>query len=548
MTFPDALPAELLSAWARRAPRKPAIVEDGRALTWAELDDMVSRLAAGMAERGISAGEVVGTLAKDRIETMVILLACLRLGAVRVGINWRYSQREILHVIRDSDARMLFVGSELARLLDGQLENLTNERRTLVSIGTAARPDDPPLSQIALRYQDLLSAQPRNMPRPQARDLAMISYTSGTTGLPKGVLLSQDALRANILQTVLLMGLKPDDVWYQATSLAWYACVLSLLGLVNGMTVVLPGGEGFFNVKHFLETIEQHRVTSTMLAPVMISRVLDELAETRCDISSFRTLCYGSAPTPPALLTRVREALPHTELVQIYGVTEGGYVSVLTDTDHRRGMTGPAGLLTSCGRPGVGVDLIIADQNGNPLPPNQTGEVWLRSRLNCMGYHNLPKQSASLITDEGYVRTNDIGRMDEEGFLYLIDRKNFMIITGGMNVFPSVVENVLAQHPAVNDVAVVGVPHPEWGQAVAAVVEPTPGPILDPADLILHCREHLGAFEVPKHIVLVDKLPRGVTGKILKPKLIQLFADMPEQLPWYALESAEAAAVRRNVK
>jgi acyl-CoA synthetase (AMP-forming)/AMP-acid ligase II len=359
----------------------------------------------------------------------------------------------------------------------------------------------------------------------------MISYTSGTTGMPKGVLLSQGGLAATGVQVVTLMGLAPDDVWYQATSLAWSACQLALLGLVNGMTTVLPGGIGSFDISHFLHTIGRHHVSGTMLAPVMVRRVLDELDRGSYDLSSFRKITYGSSPAPPALVRRVREALPRVELMQLYGATEGGFVTVLTHTEHMRGFNGEEALLRSCGRPGGWVDMQVMDDEGRPVAPGETGEVWLRSPMNCLGYHGLPEQTEALLAGE-WIRSHDIGWMDDEGFLYLTDRKNFMIITGGMNVYPNVVENVLATHPAVADVAVVGAEHPEWGEAVVAVVEPRPGVEAEPPELIAFCRERLGAFEVPKYVRIVDVLPRGVTGKILKPALIAEFVEHPDQLPW----------------
>jgi acyl-CoA synthetase (AMP-forming)/AMP-acid ligase II len=344
-------------------------------------------------------------------------------------------------------------------------------------------------------------------------------------------MLSQGGLAATVVQVVALMGLAPDDVWYQATSLAWSACQLALLGLVNGMTTVLPGGIGSFDITHFLHTIGRHRVSGTMLAPVMIRRVLDELGHGTYDLSSFRKLTYGSSPAPPALVRRVRDALPHVELMQLYGATEGGFVTVLTHTEHLRGFNGEENLLRSCGRPGGWVDMQIMDDDGRPVACGDTGEVWLRSPMNCLGYHRLPDQTEALLAGD-WIRSHDIGRMDEEGFLYLTDRKNFMIITGGMNVYPSAVENVLATHPAVQDVAVVGAEHPEWGEAVVAVVELRPDENADPGELVAFCRGRLGAFEVPKFVKIVDTLPRGVTGKVLKAALIGEFVEHPEQLPW----------------
>ena len=526
------LAGEMLAGWARRAPHKTAVREDGRTLTWAELDTQVTALASGMAARGVGPGDAVGILALDRLEVFVHYLACLRLGAVRVGINARFGARDVLHIVRDCDARMVVVEDGLVGLLGGEEHALREEGRMLVSLASG-NPGEAALPGFDAGFGELSAGPALDLPGPRPSDVALISYTSGTTGLPKGVLVSHAAVAAVLVHTVLMIGLGPDDVWFHAASLAWIASLLALLGLANGMTVVLPGGSGSFETAHFLDVVGEHRITGTVLAPVMIRRVLDELdGDDSPDMSSLRTLAYGSSPAPPALLHRVQAALPATALVQLYGMTEGGWVTALSHADHLRGLAGEPGLLTSCGRPGPWVDVAVTDDDGREVARGERGEVRVRSLMNCLGYHRLPELTTGLL-DGAWIRTHDIGWMDDEGYLYLTDRKDFMIITGGMNIYPSVVENLLARHPDVADVAVVGAAHEEWGEAVVAMVEPRRGATPDPAELIAFCREHLGGFQVPKHIAVVGELPRGVTGKVLKPTIIAGLAEHPEQLPWH---------------
>jgi len=260
-------------------------------------------------------------------------------------------------------------------------------------------------------------------------------------------------------------------------------------------------------------------------------RVLDEMDSQQNGAPSLSRLCYGSAPTPGELLFRARTALPDVRFMQFYGVTEGGFVSVLTHADHVRGFAGETELLTSCGRPGPRAEVQIVDENSEPLKRGERGEVWLRSAMNCNGYHRLPAETSQLLS-AGWVRTNDIGWMDDEGFLYLTDRKNFVIITGGMNVYPSAVERVLSEHPMISEAAVVGVEHEDWGQAVVAIVEARSGCAPDPADLIAFSRERLGSFQVPKFIKIVPTIPRGATGKVSKPAIMRDFLQNPQQLPW----------------
>jgi acyl-CoA synthetase (AMP-forming)/AMP-acid ligase II len=524
-----ALIPQMLAGWAARTPLNAAVLEDERRVTWQALEAQVTALASGMAAHGIAQGDVVGMLARDRLEVLVHLLACLRLGAVRVGINSRYAPREVLHVIRDCDARMIIVEDGLVELLDRQEVQLHAEGRVMVVLGA---PDAPALREgFSLDYRDLLHTSPAMMPSPCPEDLAIISYTSGSTGMPKGVLLTQRAIATTVAHLVLLIGLSQDDVWFQAASLAWYSCVLALLGMVNGMAVVLPGRGGSFDAAGFLDIAGERGVTATMLVPTMIGRVLDEMDTRQTGAPSLRRLCYGSAPTPHELQVRARAALPGVRLMQFYGVTEGGFATVLTHADHLRGFAGESDLLTSCGRPGPRAEVQIMDENSELLKRGERGEVWLRSEMNCGGYHSLPTET-SLLLSAGWVRTNDIGWMDDEGFLYLTDRKNFVIITGGMNVYPSAVERVLSEHPMVSEAAVVGVEHGDWGQAVVALVVARPGCAPDPVDLIAFSRERLGSFQVPKFIKVVPTLPRGATGKVSKPAIMADFLQNPRQLPW----------------
>jgi acyl-CoA synthetase (AMP-forming)/AMP-acid ligase II len=514
----------MLTRWAEAAPLKPAFIDGERLLTWSELDDQVSRLAAGMGDLGVSKGDPVAVLSRDRLEIVVHWLACMRLGAVRVGVNPRYSAREMRHVIRDCGAPVILVDTALAHLLPTPEDGDHNPPKLIQITGS---------QQAERTYTSLLVKATRAWPTLLDDDLALISYTSGTTGLPKGVLISHGAIGAALVNTTIMMGLAPDDVWYQAGSLAWAAALMAFLGLTNGMTTVLPGDGETYTPESLIQAIKHRGVTAVALVPVMIRGLLQRLENDDVDLSDLRLLGYGSSPAPPALVRRVREILPSAKLVQIYGATEcsGGWVTVLSNADHVRALSDHPHLLESCGRATLWSDVRVADDEGNQAPRGEHGEVWVRSPTACQGYHQLPEQTANLFVGD-WIRTNDIGWMDEEGYLYLTDRKDFMIITGAINVFPSVVENVIREHPAVQDVAVVGVRHPRWGEAIVAVVELCPGAQARPEDLLAVCRGKLAAFEVPKHIEFVAELPRNATGKIARTEILNRVTEHPERLPW----------------
>ena len=219
--------------------------------------------------------------------------------------------------------------------------------------------------------------------------------------------------------------------------------------------------------------------------------------------------------------------------MQMYGLTEttGGWVAIMRAEDTQRGLNGEDELLLSCGRPFIHLDLEIRDTNGKKLDAGETGEIWIRSDTNMTGYLGLDEQTAEVLKGD-WLCTNDLGHLDKEGFLYLTDRKNYMIITGSTNIFPSVVENILDEHPDVIEVAVIGVPHPEWGEAVVAVIQKTNESKIDAGSLIEFCRLRMAKFEVPKHIDFIDSLPRGLTGKILKNKIQERYSQGEFSVPW----------------
>ncbi|MEW4983677.1 MAG: AMP-binding protein [Cycloclasticus sp.] len=519
-----ALVRDFLLRAAKAMPKKIAFYEGDRSIDWATLNQRANLFAKALQKEGIGKGDVVGILSHEHIEIYEAFHGCLKLGAPRVGINWRFSPKEMLYVIKDSNAKVVLVQANCVELMGDLPEKLASEGIILIGYGGE--------HELPYDYEKLLSSSDIDVTLPEIHndDLAAISYTSGTTGSPKGVLLSQVALREAMMNTVLNLGLAPNDVWYAPTSSAWITFVLITMNTVNGMTSVLP--EGDFDPDEYFAHINKHKVTVTIMVPIMMRRLIQLKEEKGIELPSLRLITYGSSPSTPELIRRATEAFG-CDMSQLYGVTEatGGWICVMSPEDTRRGLAGEEHLLRSCGRPTLHFDVEIRDDKDVVCPPDTIGEIWLRSDSVMTGYLGLEEQTNAALQG-GWLCTNDLGYIDEEGFLYLTDRKNNLIITGSANVFPSMVENVLDEHENITEVAVVGVPHPEWDEAVVAVIIAKNADAFDSDEVIAFSKTRMAKFEVPKALVLVDDLPKGLTGKVLKKDIQAMFKDGRLSVPW----------------
>jgi acyl-CoA synthetase (AMP-forming)/AMP-acid ligase II len=514
---------DLIARLGLNYPTKTAIIEGngGRKATWRDLDRRANAFALALQKLGVQKGDAVAILSHEHIEVYEHWFAILKLGAIRVAVNWRYAPREMMHILYDSGAKVCLIDADSVPSLQNHFSELQEKGILLMGYGKN--------HGLPLDYETLIQENQGELELPplQDDDVLLLSYTSGTTGLPKGVMLTEKGIYTAILHTALSCGLMPDDIWYTPAANAWITIVLNSLFLANGMTMVIPNGD--FEARSFLQDVEEAKVSVALLVPTMLRRVLEILQENPFDLSSLRMLMYGSAPTPPALVRQAKERL-QCDLMHIYGLTEvtGGWVSFLTPKDHARAFSEKPALLPSCGRPGLHFEVSIRDPYGQILPCGEHGEIWLKTDTMMKGYLHLPKQTAEVLKD-GWFRTNDIGRMDEEGYLYLTDRQKFLIISGAANVFPSAVEAVLAEHPLISEAAVVGIPHPEWGEAVVAAVKLMPSAKLASEELIAFCKERLGRWEVPKYIEFDQELPKGITGKLDKKKLQE---NLKNKVPW----------------
>jgi len=519
------LPRDFLVRCAQAMPKKIAFHEGDKSITWFELNQRANQFARVLQSQGIKKGDVVAVLAHEHIEVYEHYHACLKLGAPRAGINWRFSPKEINYVVEDANIRVILVQQNCLELMGDLVEQFQQQGRVIIGFGGE--------HSLPLDYETLMAEhkglQPE-LPALTEDDLVALSYTSGTTGSPKGVMLSQRGLREAMVHTVLNIGLKHDDVWFAPTSSAWITFVLVSMNCVNGMQSILPNGD--FEPHQFLSFVNRFKVTATIMVPLIMRRLIEIMEDEGIKLPSLRLITYGSSPATPQLIRKAAEVF-NCDLAQLYGATEatGGWITIMQPEDTRRGLADEPHLLKSCGRAFLHFDIEIRDEHGDLCETNTVGEIWLRSDALMLGYLGLPQQTAETL-QKGWLQTNDMGCLDEEGFLYLTDRKNNLIITGSANVFPSMVENVLDEHPQIKEVAVVGVPHPEWDEAVVAVVIPQHVDSFDVDEIIAFSKTKMAKFEVPKAIVLVDDLPKGLTGKVLKKEIQGMFKDGRLSVPW----------------
>jgi acyl-CoA synthetase (AMP-forming)/AMP-acid ligase II len=434
-------------------------------------------------------------LVGNRAEWFDLTFGLLKAGLVRVYINPRLAVPEISHLLRDSGARAFVVSQEYRE------SALASD---LADVDVLVTSDDEYSALVDEGVDDPICAEL------DGAALAALWYSSGTTGRPKGVMQTHAMWRSIIATMVADVGIDRDDVLLHVGPMSHASGSFAYPILARGGTNVVFSG---FDVAALVQAIPVHRVTTLMLVPTMIYDLLDLVEGRGIDSSSLRRILYGAAPMSPARLGRCLDVLGPI-FSQMYGQAECPMISALPPSDHRPGAT----VLESAGLPLTGTRLRILGDTGRDLPPGEVGEVVVSSPLVMPGYWNLPERTAEIKDADGWLRTGDVGRLDEAGYLYIVDRKNDMIVSGGYNVYPNEVELALLRHPAVAEAAVVGVPDDRWGEAVTAVVRLRDGLAAAGEDELRDwCRGHLADYKVPKRIVPhPEPLPRNAAGKLLR--------------------------------
>ncbi len=489
-------------------PERLALVDDATGLryTYRQLNERANCLANMLRQHfGVAKGDRVAILARNRIEYLDALFATGKLGAILVPLNWRLVTRELAYMLNDSGARLLIAGPEYVAVAQ-VLCIETPIEQVLVLDG-----NDEPLSAGFHSYTQLLE-QASSAPVTTELDLEdphLILYTSGTTGRPKGAVLPHRVLVWNSLNTNVGWDLHADDVSIIHTPF-FHTGGINVLTLpifhVGGTMVLMKE----WDPQHCLELIARERVTVFFAVPTMFQMLLDAPNFAQTDFSSVRFFISGGAPCPVAMIKAYQEhAIPFR---QGYGLTE---VSVNCFTLNPEDAIRKAG---SVGKPIFHLDARLVDDTGRAVPPGAIGELWLRGPTVCAGYWNNPAATAAAISD-GWFHTGDMVRIDDEGYYYIVDRKKDMFISGGENVYPAEIENVLYEHPAVAECAVIGIADPKWGEIGRALVVLRPGMVVTEAELLDHCAERLARYKVPKSVIVVDELPHTPSGKVFKPEL-----------------------------
>nr|WP_090276450.1 long-chain-fatty-acid--CoA ligase [Mycolicibacterium komanii]CRL69830.1 acyl-CoA synthetase [Mycolicibacterium komanii] len=497
---------ERLAHWAETKPDAEAMTYLERTWTWSEWNDRVRRLAGALHQAGIKRGDVVAFLDKNHPACVELTIAAASLGAANAIINFRLAADELDYVLNDSGAKLLVVGEELKPTIDRIRDKLTNVEKIIEVTPEGGDGDE---------YESLLAdATPVGRADDvQPDDVAIIMYSSGTTGRPKGVQITQANLIAHTIHAH--NGWRFDEGDKSMVSMPLFHVGGSSyvqFGIHDGVpTVMTRDVDGAALAGAILKGANR-----TFLVPAVLAKVLESGEDAVKLFGALKTYVYGASPMPLPLLRAALEAWPDTDFIQVYGLTEVcGVISQLLPDDHR---SGTEERLVSAGRVIPGAEVRVVDPDTlEDVPAGEQGELWFRTPQLMKGYHNKPEATAEAITDDGWFRTGDIGRIDGEGYIFVEDRLKDMIISGGENIYSIEVERVIAEHPAVTDVAVIGVPDDKWGEVVKAVVSIEDS--VTPEEIVAWCRERLAAYKCPKSVDITDELPRNPTGKILKKEL-----------------------------
>jgi acyl-CoA synthetase (AMP-forming)/AMP-acid ligase II len=493
----------LLTNSASKYPERTAIVSDEGRLSFRELETITGRLAGAMLKAGLKKGDRAAILFFNSLYFVEIYFAALKAGIVPVPVNFRLAGPEIVHILNDSRSNILFYGPEFE-------ETLLPIREQLSTVKMFVSPQNEG-SPLAADYDDFLNKGDYFVPSKNVseEDWCQIIYTSGTTGKPKGAVLTHSNILWNFMNTMI----GRED--YKGERAAIPGPLYHTAALNNHLTIQIAlGGTSIilrkFDPESMLRIIEEEGVTLISGAPALFNMLLQYPDSKRFDTSSVTKCTAGSDKLPMEVKKRLLEFFPNIKGVyDVYGCTEASpSIAILNARDSLR-KDG------SVGRPLPFLDARVIDEGGGSVSAGEVGELICRGPNVMEGYYGNPEGTAEAIRD-GWLYTGDLARMDEEGFLYIVDRKKDMILSGGENIYPRELEEVLIRHPAVVDVTVVGVPDPDWGEAVKAFIVRKDEVSLDEETVVNYCKEHLASYKKPKHVEFISTIPRNPSGKVLK--------------------------------
>ncbi len=495
-------------------PDKVALVCGDRSVVWAVFADRVARLAGAFRASGVAPGDRVAMLANNSDRYVEFYFATLWAGGVLVPINTRWSANEMAACLDDAEPVLLLCDTTHFALAQGLRQRCASVRELLLA-------DVPNGADVADWESLIRSAEPAADARRNGADLACLFYTGGTTGRAKGVMLSHGNFMANSMMHIANLGLHEAAVHLHVSPMFHVAGGARLFSVTAaGAThAVLEA----FDPDAFLSAIERFKVTVTVVVPTVLNRLVDHPNLARYDLSSLQLLSYGASPMPEALLKRAMQRLPGIAFLQSYGMTELSPVATMLMPRYHTFEGPDAGYTRSAGQAVFNADVAIMDAQDQPVATGSIGEICVRGPMVMQGYWRQPELTAEALRG-GWMHTGDAGYIDERGFVFLVDRVKDMIVTGGENVYSAEVENVIYQHPAVHECAVVGIPSDAWGESVHAIVVTKPGMNVEPAEIIAFCRAQIAHYKAPKSCdVRSEDLPKSGAGKILKADLRKPF-------------------------
>ena len=498
-------------------PDNEAFVCGSKRISFKYFNERANRLINGLKELKTQKGEVIGILSWNCLEYTEVFGAAMKGGYILAHFNPRLKDQELVHVINDSKARVLFIGPDLVEILK-RIHKQLSHTKTIVAFGNAR--------EAMMAYGEVLERQSTNEPESKVmeQDPLVIFYTSGTTGVPRGALYTHKQKMENTVMKALDIGLESGDrhlVILPMFHIGGDSHIWPFF-LMGGCNVII--GEPSFNPAASLQTIVKERITDVHIVPTQLVSLLNLPDIESYDLGELKRVWYAASPMPVEVLKRGL-ALFGPIFIQGYGLTESGpHTTVLNRAAHRVIDKIPAEqkLLSSCGQPCIGVQMRIIDEAGNDVAAGKIGEIIIKSRRSMTGYWRNSDSTEKTIKD-GWLYTGDMGFYDEKGFIYIADRKKDMIVTGGENVYPKEVEEVLYRHPAVMEVAIIGIPDDYWVERVQAVVVLKEGQQATAGEIIDFCKEHIAHYKAPKGVDFVESLPKSPQGKILKREIRKQF-------------------------
>ena len=506
--------SQLITRMVQTAGSQVVTVNGDRQQTWNQFNEKIARFAGGLQSLGVGQDDCVAMLALNSDRYFEFMYAVPWAGAVFQPINTRLAGPEVVYWLNDSEAKVVLVDSSFTALIDHIRPQLKYAQH-FIFVDEEAIPDGYG------SYSDLVSAEPVADAGRQGDDVAALFYTGGTTGRSKGVMLTHTNLVINALQAIAVMDCQSGDKILHVAPMfhiadAFY-CMTSLA--VGGTNYFLPGFEPVATMR----AIQDYKIDRLLMVPTMINMLVNHPDIGNFDLTELRAVAYGASPMPESVIKKGLAELPNTGFYQAYGQTEASPIITVLDKA-RHTFEGPlAGKIKSAGQAIPGTDIAIFDENNQIVANGEVGEVCLRGPNVMKGYRNMPEQTGKTIVDQ-WLHTGDGGYLDDEGFLFIVDRVKDMIISGGENVYSTEVENAIYQYPGVNQCAAIGIPSGKWGEQVHAVVVLNEGVIASEEDIIAYCKTQIAGFKCPRSITFqCEPLPLSGAGKILKTELRKPF-------------------------